>query len=177
MKIQSITLKTPAGDDYSLDQLSGKPVAVQLVRYFGCLPCQQYLQEFSAARERFESLGYKTLCVGGSADYQARWLADNGVAIDLLLDPEHAFRHAVGLGDIGAHNLLRPKGAINYLRAFGEGRKPMAITRDTLRSPGVALLDENLEVVWTYEGKALGDYPPLDEFEAAAQRLANRARF
>lgn len=38
-------LFTPDGDPVELGMLAKTPVVVQLVRYFGCLPCQQYLCE------------------------------------------------------------------------------------------------------------------------------------
>lgn len=166
--IKDLTLKTADGEDFGLSELAGKPVAVQFVRYYGCLPCQEYLQSFSDDRERFESAGIQTLCVGGSADYQARWLADNGVAVQMLLDPEQQFREAIGFGNIGA-NLLHPKGAASYAKALARGRRPMKITKDTIRTPGAIVLDDQLEIAWRYEGKVLGDYPELDEFFAAAK--------
>lgn len=171
MDISEITLKTPTGDDVALSTLAGRPVAVQLVRYFGCLPCQQYLQEFSAQCERFAEQGVQSICVGGSADYQARWLAENGIEIPMLLDPDQDFREAVGFGDIG-WNLLHPGGAVRYLRAFGKGRRPMKITSDTTKTPGAVVLDADLKIAWRYEGRTLGDYPELDEFFSEAAKVA-----
>jgi hypothetical protein len=66
------------------------------VRYFGCLPCQDWLLKLSQATPSLTSLDASAIAVGGSADYQARWLRDEwGVQMPLVLDPQHRFRTAV----------------------------------------------------------------------------------
>lgn len=37
------------------------------------------------------------------------------------------------------------------------------VTKDTVRSPGVATFGPDRTVCWTYEGIMLGDYPGIDE--------------
>lgn len=72
------------------------------------------------------------------------------------------------MGNIGA-GLLHPKGQLNYLKAMSNGRRPMKVTRGTIKSPGVVVLGPDLEVVWSYEGRIIGDYPPIDELLAAVR--------
>lgn len=168
----SIPLRTADGDPVTLAEVGDGWLVVQLVRYYGCLPCQVYIGALDAARDQFEGLGAAVVVVGGSADYQARWLADRGVTIPLLLDPDHELRAAVGLGRLRWHRLLLLRGARNYGRSFGKGFRPMKITRDTVRSPGVVILDARHRRVWAYEGHEIGDYPPLGDVLDALRSLA-----
>ena len=157
-----MTLLTPDGAEVELGTLAGSTIVVQLVRYFGCLPCQQYLRALHRRSDELAVLGARPVAVGGSADYQARWLRETGVSMPLLLDPAGEFREAVGLGDLTLRQLVAPRGLRAYLSAVVSGvpiRKP---TADLRRSPGIAILGPDLDIRWTHEGGALGDYPSLD---------------
>ncbi len=168
----SIPLRSPDGVPVTLGEVAGDWLVVQFVRYYGYLPCQVYIGDLDAARDQFQDLGAAAVVVGGSADYQARWLADRGITIPLLLDPDHELRTAVGLSRLRWHRLLSLRGARNYGRSFGKGFRPMKITADTVRSPGVVILDARHRPVWTYEGHEIGDYPPVDDVIAALRSLA-----
>ncbi len=160
---RSVTLHDPDGQPVPFSELSADPLVVILVRYFGCLPCQAYLQDVDAARERFPAEA-RVVAIGGSADYQARWLRDTqGIDTPLLLDPDQQIRAIAELGDLTRRQLLSPRGAANYVQAMRRGLRPQKITRDTVRSPGVAVFDSDLQVTWTYQGRRLGDYPNVDE--------------
>lgn len=159
----AVILHDPDGRPVPLRNLTADPLVVILVRYFGCLPCQAYLQDIDAARRRFPAEA-RVVAVGGSADYQARWLRDTqGIDMPLLLDPEQRIRAIAELGDLTRRQLLSPQGAANYVRAMRRGLRPQKITKDTVRSPGVAIFGPDLQVRWTHEGRMLGDYPPVDE--------------
>ena len=93
-----ITLHDPDGVPVELTSLAADPLVVVLVRYYGCLPCQAYLRDVDAARDRFAD-GARVIAVGGSADFQARWLRDDmGIGLPLLLDPD---QHVRALRDLG----------------------------------------------------------------------------
>ncbi len=158
-----IALLTPDGEATSLSAFAGTPLLIQFVRYFGCLPCQAYLRELDTRADAFAALGVKVVAVGGSADYQARWLRDTGVTMPLLLDPAQQLRDAVGFGSLSGRQLMAPRGLRRYAAAVLSGIRPQRITGDLMRSPGVAILDASHDLRWTYEGTALGDYPSLDE--------------
>jgi peroxiredoxin len=160
---RSVTLHDPDGRPVPFSELTADPLVVILVRYFGCLPCQAYLQDIEAARRRLPPQA-RAVAVGGSADYQARWLRDNqGIDMPLLLDPHQHIRTIAELGDLTRRQLLSPHGAANYVQAMRRGLRPQKITKDTVRSPGVAIFGPDLQLTWTYEGRMLGDYPTVDE--------------
>lgn len=145
---------------------------VQLVRYFGCLPCQDWLVELDRQAEEWRPMGCGAVAIGGSADYQARWLKnERGVRIPLLLDPGHAFRESVGASATLGARLLDPRGAAAYARSLRRGFRPQRITRDTTRSPGVVVVDRNGRVRWQYVGERIGDYPPLAAVKIAVHDL------
>lgn len=165
-----IELTDPEGKLVRLADLAADPLIVILVRYYGCLPCQAYVQDVDAIRDRFAP-DARVVAIGGSADYQARWLRDTkGVGMPLLLDPDQHVRSVAELGNMRARQFLSPRGALNYVRAMRRGLRPQKITKDTVRSPGIVVFGPHLEVRWTYEGKMLGDYPSIDELVDQAGR-------
>lgn len=156
-----IVLADPDGAPVRWGDLAAEPLVVVLVRYYGCLPCQEYVMELSAATRDLPD-GARVVAVGGSADFQARWLRDEkDVAMELLLDPDQRVRRVAELGNMGPLSFLSIKGGASYVGALRRGLRPQKITRDTVRSPGVAVFGPDLEVRWTYEGTRLGDYPPV----------------
>lgn len=165
-----LQLADPEGHPVNFgDALTADLTVVQLVRYFGCLPCQEWLVELDQAVPR---LGAGGMAIGGSADYQAQWLRDaRGVSLPLLLDPTHAVREVVGAEKPIGLGLLAPKGAAAYARSLRKGYRPQKITRDTIRTPGVVVVDRAGDVRWSYLGTRIGDYPSLDEVRAALVAL------
>ncbi len=109
--------------------------------------------------------------MGGSADYQARDLAEQGHPLPVLLDPEQILRSAVGFGDLSKLDMLRPEGVRNYWRSFRRGARQGRPTRDRERSPGVVILDSRQNPVWAREGRALGDYPSVGEVLTVVREL------
>ena len=155
------------GAPASLDAFAGHVLVVQLVRYFGCLPCQQWLIELDRASAELATLGARPLAVGGSAVYQARWLREEkGVGMPLLLDADQRLRAALGVGMLRA-GLLNPRGMASYARALSHGLRPQRITQDTIQAPGVLILDAGLNERWRHVGTRIGDYPPLGVVLAA----------
>ncbi len=169
-----LALLTPEGESTTLSALlSHRLTVVQLVRYFGCLPCQEWLTALDSAGRRLAEDDISVAAIGGSADYQARWLRDErGVSMPLLLDPSQGFRDAVGAARPLGMRMLNPKGAAAYARSLRNGFRPQKITRDTVRSPGVVILDRQGTVCWQYIGTRIGDYPPVLEVERTATELA-----
>lgn len=160
--LDAVPLQTPDGEPASLAAFAGEALVIQLVRYFGCLPCQVYLRSLDAREADLARLGVRAVAVGGSADYQARWLQETGVTMPLLLDPAQRVRDLVGLENLSARQLLAPRGVRSYLGAVAAGVRPRRPTRDAMRSPGIAIADRAHVVRWVYRGTALGDYPPIE---------------
>lgn len=164
----TIELTDPDGKPVRFGDLAADPLVVVLVRYYGCLPCQAYVQDVDAIADQFPD-GARVVAVGGSADFQAKWLRDDlGIQMPLLLDPDQHVRALAELGNFGVRQFASVKGGLNYVKAMRRGLRPQKITRDTVRSPGVAVFGPDLQVRWTYEGVRLGDYPGIDQLLAQA---------
>ena len=171
-ELSDIRLLDPDGKPCSLDSSGSDFLVIQLVRYFGCLPCQQWLIELDGTRDELAALGARAMAIGGSADYQARWLRDaRGVALPLLLDPDQRMRDALQVGRLGGR-LLDPRGLASYGKAMRSGLRPQRITRDTVQAPGVVILDARLNERWRHVGTRIGDYPPMSNVIAAVGDLA-----
>lgn len=170
-----LPLLTPKGEPTTLgEHLVHDLTIVHLVRYFGCLPCQEWLVELNQVAGQLATQGVGAIAIGGSADYQAVWLKDEkGVGIPLLLDPEQQFRQHVDADKPLGWRMMDPRGAAAYARTLGSGYRPQAITRDTVRSPGVVVLDRTGRVRWRHIGTRIGHYPPLDEVVEAAVRIGS----
>lgn len=156
-----VVLADPDGRPVRLSDLAGPLLVVQLMRYYGCLPCQEWLVALDGAAGELEEGGARAVAVGGSADYQARWLRDHrSVQVPLLLDPHQQVRSLVDIGDLG-RRLLDPRGFLSYGASLFHGFRPHLPTRDSVRAPGVVILDAKLAVRWRHVGRRVGDYPPL----------------
>jgi len=169
-----VTLTDPDGRPVRIGDLlaENRFTVIQLVRYFGCLPCQEWCVDVDHQVRLLAEAGIGAASIGGSADYQAQWLRDEkGVSMPLLLDPEHQFREAVGATAPLGVRMLNPRGAAAYVGSLRRGYRPQSITRDTVRSPGVVILDESGAVRWQHIGTRIGDYPSVEQVLAAAASL------
>lgn len=138
------------------------------------MPCQDHLSQLWAARDQLRAKGALPIGVAGSAAYQAEWLATDVVpGMTLLLDPDQTLRREVDFGNLTTRQVLFDReGAAAYLRALRRGARQKKITSDTVRSPGLVILDTDLEVRWSHEGRRLGDYPSIPTIMAALDDLA-----
>lgn len=168
-----LELRSPEGEPVPLrDVLAFELSVVQLVRYFGCLPCQEWLVELDRHAGELARGGVGAAAVGGSADYQAVWLREErGVSIPLLLDPDREFRAAVDASRPLGWRMADPRGAAAYVRSLTHGYRPQSVTHDTVRSPAVVVLDSAGIVRWRFVGTRIGHYPTLDEVKAALAKL------
>jgi hypothetical protein len=153
-----------------LGELVHRPTILVIPRYYGCLPCRDYLRQVSDRLEEVGQAGGAALGVSVGADYQARWLVERrGIRFPLLVDRQRRVYDALDLPRRWWVS-LNPRGWWNYARAITRGsRQGMIIEPNQL--PGLALLDAEANVVWVHRGRALGDYPSLDEVLARLQRL------
>lgn len=127
-------------------------------------------------KPELDGLGAQVVGVGAREDFQARKLGSDGFPFPLLLDPEDQVRAALGSAErFSPARLLDPRGAMPYLKAVRRAGKFFDITlAQATQHPGVAVVNADLEVVWSYVGQRLGDYPPhalvLDELRKVAGR-------
>lgn len=169
--LPQLTLRDVAGKPVELDDLLDRPVAIPLVRYYGCMPCRDFLLQLEEARPELEAAGVRVVGVGGAADYQAQHLMDNGVGFPLLLDPDHALYGALDVRRIRWWMMLAPRTWRNYLRAARRARQGR-ITAHPLQAPGFAIIEPGRRLRFLHRGTTLGDYPSIAEVLDAARSLA-----
>ncbi len=161
--IAGIRLTDPDGSPAVLGEFAAEPLAVVLVRYFGCLPCQHYLSDLDDVAGDLPA-GSRVIAVGGSSPAQARWLRDTkDVQIPLMLDPAQRVRSVVQLGTLSMRQLSSGRGWRNYARAMRNGFRPQIPTQHMNQAPGIALFDEGFAIEWVHRGEMMGDYPPLGD--------------
>jgi hypothetical protein len=115
-------------------------------------------------QDRLDSLGVSLLAVGTREDYQARNLMDEGISVELLLDPEDEIRQLLGAAArFEWWRLLHPAGAVSYAKSLGQAKRFDPIWAEANQRPGILLLDAQLEIAWTKMGSRIGDYPDPDE--------------
>lgn len=168
--VGALTLRDVDGNQVALDDLLERPLAIALVRYYGCMPCRDFLIQLDAARPALEAVGVGVVGVGGAADYQARHLMDHGVGFQLLLDPDHVLYEALDVRRIHWWMLLWPRTWWNYLWAARRARQGR-ITAHPLQAPGFVILDTDRTVRFLHRGRTLGDYPSITEIVEVATGL------
>lgn len=160
--IADIELIDPDGNPTTLGAFSADPLVVILVRYFGCLPCQEFVRNLDGELDRFPT-GTRVIAVGGSADHQARWLRDTkGVDMPLLLDSDQAVRAVAGVGDLSVRQMSSLGGASNYVKSLVRGFRPQVPTADATKAPGIIVFDSEFNAMWVHHGEMLGDYPTVE---------------
>ena len=70
---------------------------------------------------------------------------------------------------------LNPRGWWNYARALARGNRQGRIIEPN-QLPGLALLDADGRAVWVHRGRALGDYPSIEQVLAQLESGAAPAR-
>ena len=170
VELANIYVRSAEGEPVRLGDLVDRPTVLVIPRYYGCLPCRDYLHRLSERLDELHSRGAAALGVSVGADYQARWLIDEkGVAFPLLIDPERRVYDALELPRRW-WVVLNPRGWWIYLRAILRGNRQGRII-DPIQLPGLAVLDRDARAVWVYRGNALGDYPPIDRVLSELDRL------
>lgn len=169
-----LMVQSPEGEGRPLGELlTSDHTIIQLVRYFGCLPCQEWLIDLDRRADQLADEGIGAIAIGGSADYQATWLREEkDVRIPLYLDPDQALRPYVGAEKALGWRMADPRGAVAYARSLRHGYRPQKVTHDTVRSPGVIVLDQSGSVRWRHIGSRIGDYPAVDAVVAAVQAMS-----
>ncbi len=168
-----LSLRDADGKPVELDDLLEQPVAIPLVRYYGCMPCRDFLVQLEEARPQLEAAGVRVVGVGGAADYQARHLMDNGIGFPLLLDPDHVLYGALDVRRIHWWMMLAPRTWRNYLRAARRARQGR-ITAHPLQAPGFAIIDTDRTLRFLHRGTTLGDYPTVRQVIDASRAVAAR---
>ncbi len=159
--LSAIAVHDLDGRDIALGELIDRPTVIVVPRYYGCLPCRDYLQQVSDRYDEVQAAGAAALGVSVGADHQARWLMDEqGIRFPLLLDPDRHLYVAIDLPRrwwVG----LNPRGWVNYARAIRRGSRQGAIVSPN-QLPGLVVVDQDARPRSIHRGRALGDYPPLD---------------
>lgn len=169
--LAAIAVNTVDGDPVILGTLIDRPTVLVIPRYYGCLPCRDYLHQVSERFDEIAAAGAGALGVSVGADFQARWLIERyAIRFPLLVDPQRSVYDALDLPRRW-WVALNPKGWWNYARAILRGnRQGRPIEPNQL--PGLALLDSHASPVWVHRGRALGDYPKLDTVLERIRQLA-----
>jgi peroxiredoxin len=170
-----LPLLTADGEATTLGaQLTQPLTIVQLVRYYGCLPCQEWAVEIDKRTDELAARGIGVVAVGGGADYQAQYLRDErGIRLPLLLDPDQGLRDAVGAMKPLVLGMIDPRSGLAYLGAMRRGYRQESLpSKDAVRSPGIVVLDRSGTVVWQHVGTYVGDYPSVDATLATVSALS-----
>ena len=161
ISLADVTVRSVDGAEVRLGDVVDRPTILVVPRYYGCLPCRDYLQQVSQRYDAVQAAGGSAVGVSVGAEHQARWLMEErGIRFPLLLDPDRRLYEAIDLPRrwwVG----LNPRGWWNYARALARGNRQGRIVEPN-QLPGLVLLDAEANAAWIHRGRALGDYPMLD---------------
>lgn len=164
--LDDVELRRADGTPVRLSQLVGRTTVIPIVRYYGCMPCRDFLLALERRRSQFDADGISVLGVGRAADYQASHLMADGIGYELLLDPDEHLYQALDLRRFPWWRMLDPRTWRNYLRSLRRARQGR-VTGHPLQSPGVVALDGDLRIRYLHRGATIGDYPPVEQVLAA----------
>jgi len=160
--LAEIEVLHPDGTAVRIGDLVDRPTILVIRRYYGCLPCRDYLRQVADRYSEVRSGGGGAIGLSVGADFQAAWLIDHcKIPYPLLIDPERKVHAAIELRRRASVALNR-RGWAKYATAIARGNRQGKVI-DPIQAPGLTLLDATAETAWVHRGKALGDYPPLDE--------------
>ena len=118
-----------------------------------------------------ESLGAHVIVVGTGADWQAERLMADGMPFECLVNPDANLYRTLGIGRVGLSEWLRPSTIRRYVRAYRRGGRQGHITGDWRRLSGVAVIDADRRLRWSYVAEGVGDYPSTADVVAALAAL------
>lgn len=167
--LAEVQVQDPDGREVRLGELVDRPAVLVVPRYYGCLPCRAYLFDAAARAEEVAAAGGAILAVSAGTDGQARHLRESGIGFPLLVDPARNLLDALDLPRRWWVT-LNPAGWWNYARALPRGHGQGRIVEPN-QLPGLALLDASATARAVHRGRALGDYPGLDDVLARLRRL------
>lgn len=158
-RLSDLELTRVDGSSVMLGELVQGPTIVPVVRYYGCMPCRDFLIAMEELRDEAGALGVGIVGVGRAADYQAEHLMADSVGYELVLDPKEELYEALALRRFPWWRMLHPRTWSNYLRSLRRARQGR-ITNHPLQSPGVVVLGPGLRILAVHRGETIGDYPP-----------------
>ena len=152
-----------------------RPTILVIPRYYGCMPCRDYLRQAAERYGEVEAAGAAALGISVGADFQAAWLTEHyRIPFPLLVDPKRRVYDALELPR-KLSVALNPRGWAKYAAAIAHGNRQGRVI-EPFQIPGLALLDSSAAPVWVHRGQALGDYPPLDDVLDRVLRLTAAER-
>lgn len=172
--LAEIEVRAPDGEPVRIGEIVDRPTILIIPRYYGCLPCRDYLRQAADRYDEVEAAGARAIGLSVGADFQAAWLIEHyGISFPLLVDPQRMVHEAIEL-DRKVSVALNPRGWAKYASATSRGNRQGKIV-DPFQLPGLVLLDADARPLRVHRGKALGDYPPLDQALAELSELTAQA--
>jgi len=160
--LSDITIQSASGTTVQLGAYTGNPLLVVGVRYYGCLPCLDFLGSVRDVYDEILRAGADVVAIGTGAHYQARHLMETGTPFPCLIDPDTRVYGALGARRLRPRSILDGRNYRNYWRALVRRRAHQGrMTGDSWQLPFVAVLNADGRLIHVYLGEAIGDYPPL----------------
>src|SRR5262245_36986616 len=169
--LPELDLSTADGGVLSLTSFRGHPLVAVCIRYYGCIPCLDYLAQLREAHQAFVQRRARVIAVGTGAVVQARRLTQEGMLFSCLVDETAALHRALGIGRVSWSTVLRATTYGNYWRAWRRGARPGRVTGDPQRLSGVAIFDAAGRLRWIHRSGTIGDYPAVTTVLAELDRL------
>ncbi len=167
--VGTLMLRDVDGEPVALDDPLERPLAVPLVRYYGCMPCRGLPEPVRRRPPGLEAAGVGVVGVAARPTIRpaTSWTT---ASASRCTRPRPRLYEALDVRRIHWWMLLWLRTWWNYLRAARRARQGR-ITAHPLQAPGFVILDTDRTVRFLYRGRTLGDYPPITTIVAAASGL------
>ena len=127
-RLDDLELTRADGTPVRLGDVVRRPTIIPIVRYYGCMPCRDFLIALEELRDRAQESGIGLVGVGRAADYQASHLMETSVGYELLLDPDQRLYEALSLRRFPWWRMFDPRtwrNDVRSLRRARQGRIPI----------------------------------------------------
>lgn len=173
-EIAQTTLVDDSGASVRLEETwRERPVALVLLRHFGCSFCREHAAELQEDVGRIREAGGDIVAIGmGTPAHAADFRRSSGIEFQLLVAPDTSVHRAAGLAGGDWMKVLGPRAWPSIVRATRKGYRAKRTGADMSQLGGTFVIDTEGAVVWEHRARHSGDNSSSAEIVAALRRVA-----
>lgn len=174
--IAQTSLVDDSGAPVRLEETWGdRPVALVLLRHFGCSFCREHAAELQADVGRIREAGGDIVAIGmGTPAHAADFRRSSGIEFQLLVAPDTSVHRAAGLAGGDWMKVLGPRAWPSIVRATRKGYRAKRTGADMSQLGGTFVIDTDGAVLWEHRARHSGDNSSSADILAALRATSRR---
>lgn len=152
-----LNLRNVKGEPVSLQDFSGRPVAVIFMRYVGCPVCQMETLEYRQQYQTLRDAGLELVMVfQSSVENLQQYAVQEALPFTVLSDPK-AKAYKLWGADWGISGFLSPKNLSPIVRSLKAGHRHGKFEGNEFQYPAAFIVDGNGLIRFAHYGKTVSD--------------------